>query len=150
MVTNVNLLYFLKLPLFWSKTLQKQFMQHNHKKAEYPFGKTNKVKSMYEGHGLTLSLKKIFWQKILKYALSDTLLLNKASWDIFLLQYELNIFSCAIKWRQQHIAVESFLLKPIQRMSQSTNQQGQCSLTHLTVPPERNQQFAVLIPIYIS
>lgn len=59
-------------------------------------------------------------------------------------KYESSIASFAIKQRQEHVTMESFLLTPVKRMSQSTKQQGQCSYS-----PKRNQQFSVLIPIYI-
>lgn len=83
-------------------------------------------------------------KKILKYVLSDTTWLYKAAQDIHPSKYESSIVSYAIKHRQEHVTMESFLLTPVKRVSQSTKQQGQCSYS-----PKKNQQFSVLIPIYI-
>lgn len=83
-------------------------------------------------------------KKILAYVLSDTTLLYKAAQEIHPSKYESSIVSYAIRQRQEHVTMESFLLRPVKRMSQSTKQQGQCSYS-----PKRNQRFSVLIPIYI-
>lgn len=83
-------------------------------------------------------------KKILEYMLSDVTLLYKAVQDIHPSKYESSIVSYAIKERQEHVIMESFLLTPVKRMSQSTKKQGQCSFS-----PKRNQQFSILIPIYI-